>query len=189
MPVGRFGPVILEGIMARWFERRAAAAFVAASLIGGASAAGAQTLRSDDPSFLSFAAGAFDFLHDQAAGEFRAEYRASERLLGVLKPFVGLMGTTDGAFYGYGGFLADIYFGNHWVLTPNAALGYFDRGGGKDLGSHLEFRTGAEFAYRFDDRSRLGLSFHHISNAGITERNPGTETLAIVYSLPFTLLK
>jgi hypothetical protein len=189
MPAGRFGPFVGEGIMAGWFERRAAAACVAVSLLVAASAAGAQTLRSDDPSFLSFAAGAFDFLHDQTAGEFRAEYRSSERLLGVVKPFVGLMGTTDGAFYGYGGFLADIYFGDRWVLTPNAALGYFDRGDGKNLGSHLEFRTGAEFAYRFADRSRLGVSFHHISNAGITQRNPGTETLAVVYSLPITFLK
>jgi lipid A 3-O-deacylase len=188
MPAGRFGPVVGEGIMAGGFERRAAA-LVAAFLITGASAAGAQTLRSDDPGFLSFAAGAFDFLHDRTAGEFRGEYRSGERLLGFLKPFVGLMGTTDSAFYGYGGFLADIYFGDRWVLTPNVALGYYDRGDGKDLGSLLEFRTGAEFAYRFDDRSRIGLAFNHISNAGIDKRNPGEESLVLVYSIPFSLFK
>jgi len=50
---------------------------------------------------------------------------------------------------------------------------YYDNGNGKDLGATCEFRTGAEFAYRFDDRSRLGFTFHHISNAGIARRIPG----------------
>jgi hypothetical protein len=172
--------------------RRLAAATVVAAAMAGLLPSGnaaAQSLQSDDPSFLSFGAGVYDFLHDQQAGEFRGEFRSNYKLLGLLKPFVGLTGTTDSAFYGYGGVLIDIYFGNRWVLTPNAAFGYYDNGSGKDLGSHAEFRTGAELAYRFDDRSRLGLAFNHISNAGIDKRNPGTESLVLVYSLPFTLLK
>jgi lipid A 3-O-deacylase len=143
---------------------------------------------SDDPSFLSFGAGAFDVLHDFTAGELRGEYRFGQKLW-IFKPFLGLMGTTDRAFYGYGGFLVDIYLGNRWVVMPNAAFGYYDKGNGKDLGAHPEFRTGAEFAYRFDDRSRLGFTFHHISNAGIGKKNPGEEEMAIVFSLPFDLLK
>jgi lipid A 3-O-deacylase len=143
---------------------------------------------SDDPGFLSFGAGAFDVLHNFTAGEFRGEYRFGQKLW-VFKPFLGLMGTTDRAFYGYGGFLVDIYIGNRWVVMPNAAFGYYDKGNGKDLGAHPEFRTGAEFAYRFDDRSRLGFTFHHISNAGIGKKNPGEEEMALVFSLPFDLLK
>ena len=142
----------------------------------------------DDPSFLSLAVGGYDVLHNYTAGEFRAEYRSGTKLI-FLKPFVGLLGTTDRAFYGYGGFLTDLYFGSHFVLTPNAAVGYYDNGAGKDLGNHIEFRTGAEFAYRFEDRSRLGLSFNHISNAGIGKRNPGEEELGLVFSIPFTLLQ
>jgi lipid A 3-O-deacylase len=143
---------------------------------------------SEDPSFLSFGAGAFDVLHNFTAGEVRGEYRFGQKLW-IFKPFLGLMGTSDRAFYGYGGFLVDIYIGNRWVVMPNAAFGYYDNGNGKDLGAHPEFRTGAEFAYRFDDRSRLGFTFHHISNAGIGKKNPGEEEMAIVFSLPFDLLK
>ena len=68
-------------------------------------------------------------------------------------------------------------------------VGAFTRGGGKNLGSNVEFRTGAELAWRFDDRSRLGVALHHISNAGLTQRNPGTETIMLNYSIPLTLLR
>jgi lipid A 3-O-deacylase len=145
-------------------------------------------VRSDDPAFVSIGAGAYDVLHSNTAGEFRGEYRFSQKLW-IFKPFLGMEGTTKRAFYGYGGFLVDIYLGNRWVIMPNAAFGYYDNGAGKDLGSHAEFRTGAEFAYRFDDRSRLGFTFHHISNAGIGKRNPGEEEMLVVFSLPFDLLK
>ena len=148
----------------------------------------AAAVSGDDPSFVSLGAGGYDVLHSNTAGEFTGEYRFGQKLW-IFKPFLGLMGTTDRAFYGYGGFLVDIYFGNRWVLMPNAAYGYYDKGNGKDLGSHSEFRTGAEFAYRFDDRSRLGFSFHHISNAGISKKNPGEEEMTLVFSLPFNLLK
>jgi lipid A 3-O-deacylase len=153
-----------------------------------APAPNAAAASSDDPSFVSLGAGAFDVLHNFTAAELRGEYRFGQKLW-IFKPFVGLMGTSDRAFYGYGGLLVDIYIGNRWVVMPNAAVGYFDKGAGKDLGAHTEFRTGAEFAYRFDDRSRLGFTFHHISNAGIGKKNPGEEEMALVFSLPFDLLK
>jgi hypothetical protein len=160
---------------------------VAVALSGGPAAA--QSLSVDDPSFISLGAGAFDVLHDGPAGELRGEFRSGHKLLGFLKPFVGVSATTDGAVYGYGGFGVDLYFGQRWVLTPNAAVGAFGHGDGKDLGSTVEFRTGAELAYRFDDRSRLGLDFHHTSNAGIGSRNPGAETLMLMYSIPLNLLR
>ena len=69
---------------------------------------------------------------------------------------------------------------------PNfIAVGAFYKGSGKDLGSVVEFKTGGEFAYRFDDHSRLGLQFDHISNAGIGKHNPGTESLVLFWSFPF----
>ena len=138
----------------------------------------------DDPDFLTVAVGAFDLVqdHNQAA-EFRAEYR-SDKKIWIVKPFVGAMGTTDGSFYGYAGILTDVYFGRRWVLTPSFAAGYYEKGNGLDLGYELEFRSGIEFSYRFDNRSRLGLSFYHLSNASIGDINPGTEVLSVVYSIP-----
>lgn len=137
----------------------------------------------EDTGLVALGAGAFDFDHRQPAGEFRGEYRFGSGFY-FIKPLVGLMVTTDSAVYAYGGFRADLVFFHHYVLMPSAAVGYFDRGDGKDLGSHVEFKTGVEFAYRFDNEARLGLAFDHISNAGITKINPGTENLLLVYSMP-----
>lgn len=138
----------------------------------------------DDPPFFSFAVGSFDLvLNHNKATEFRAEYR-SDKKLWVFKPFGGVMATSDSSFYGFGGVLLDVYFGRRIVFTPSFAGGYYERGDGKDLGHEIEFRSGAEIAYRFNDRSRLGLSFYHLSNASIDTKNPGTEVLSIVYSVP-----
>ncbi len=82
----------------------------------------------------------------------------------------------------------DIYFGNRWVLTPNTAVGAYAEGDGQDLGHVIEFRSGFKLAYRFDDRSRVGVAIHHLSNASIGDDNPGTETALIYYSIPLTSL-
>ena len=138
----------------------------------------------DDPPFLTFAVGAFDLVQDNdQAAELRAEYRHDKKIW-IFKPFIGVMGTTDSVIYGYGGFLLDLFFGKRVVLTPSLAAGYYDKGDGLDLGHELEFRSSLELSYRFEDRTRLGVSFYHLSNASIGDNNPGTEVLSIVYSLP-----
>jgi hypothetical protein len=47
----------------------------------------------------------------------------------------------------------------------------------------VEFRSGLEVSYRLDDRSRLGLSFYHLSNGVIYDVNPGGESLCVVYGV------
>jgi hypothetical protein len=153
-------------------------------------AAEAQIIGRPDAAHLSFGVGYFDvFQQDDPAAEFRAELRSNWRLLTFLDPFIGVSGTTDGAVYGYFGLKADLYLGDHLVLMPSAAFGAFYEGDGKDLGSTAEFRTGAELAWRFEDRSRLGVAIHHISNASIGDINPGVEILSINYSLPMDFLR
>ena len=144
----------------------------------------------DDPPRIAIGGGAFDVLPNKnqagngANGLALTEYRFGD-VLWIVAPFVGVFGTGRGAFYGYGGFGFDINFTNRFVLTPTAAVGYFTHGTGIDLGAHTEFRTGAELDYRFENLSRLGLGFYHITNAGIGEHNPGTELVTIVLTMPF----
>jgi len=169
----------------------ALAAMILVVLLAIASPAAAQiTFGSpSDPPRLALGAGAFDITpsssHKDAAtaGEFRAEYRFADTPW-LLAPLVGASVTSDGAAFGYFGFGFDVNFGPNWVLTPNAAAGVFERGSGTKLGSWWEFRTGAEFAYRFDNQSRLGLEVTHTSNAGLTRRNPGEQSVLVMYSMP-----
>ena len=102
------------------------------------------------------------------------------------KPFAtGALVTNGMTFFG-AGLLLDVYFGKRYVITPSIAPTWWH---GKtddlDLGHGLEFRSQIDFAYRFDDRSRLGLAISHSSNASLGDTNPGTETLMLNYSYPF----
>ena len=141
-----------------------------------------------EPSKLALGGGAFDITPSKnnaggTAGEVRAEYRLGG-LAWPITPFIGASGTSDGAFYGYGGFGIDINLTPTLVLTPNVAAGYFASGSGTNLGSWMEFRSGAELAWRLPDLSRIGVAVHHTSNAGLTKRNPGAQSIALIYSIP-----
>ncbi len=140
--------------------------------------------QSDDPSYLVGGIGAFDLVQDDdQAIDFRLEYRHGTGLW-IIKPWIGVEGTSDGAIYGVGGLLADINLGRRIVITPSIGVGAYSEGDGKDLGHTVEFRSQIELAYRFDNRSRVGVAFSHISNAGIGDENPGTEILNVYYALP-----
>jgi lipid A 3-O-deacylase len=154
------------------------------SVIALAAAAAATPARADDPDLLSIAGGAYNVLHEAKEAQGRIEYRFAYRFLYIIRPIVGVLATNERTVYGYGGFRLDAEIGRHFVLMPEAAFGFWSRGEGKNLGGSEEFKTGAEFAYRFDDNSRLGFMFDHISNAGIYSRNPGVESALIVYSIP-----
>ena len=142
-----------------------------------------------DPPRVALGGGAFDVIEDRkkpgagATGLVLSEYRFGD-VLWIFAPFVGVMGTAKGAFYGYGGFGFDINLFEKWVITPTAAVGYFSHGTGIDLGANTEFRTGAELDYRFDNLVRLGAGFYHMSNAGIGKSNPGAELATVVLTVP-----
>ena len=138
----------------------------------------------DDPAYLEIQGGSFDINHAHTAA-FGLEYRSDYKLLWILKPMVGGMATTRGAVYGYAGLAIDLHLGQHVVLTGSEAIGAYGRGNDKNLGPIApEFRSAIEVAYRFDDGSRLGVLFHHISNAGASSRNPGAETLMLTFAYP-----
>jgi lipid A 3-O-deacylase len=168
----------------------AAAALVVLVLTSGPVAAQVKSdPQSGDPDFLSFGVGAFDVI----AGDFRSaafqfEY-ASDKRLWFFHPITGLMVNSDGGGDAYAGVGVDLFFNNRIVVTPSFAPSFYWRGSGKNLGSVIEFRSAIAAAYRFDDRSRLGLEFYHLSNAGIDDHNPGTEVLLLKYSMPFTKMR
>ncbi|MBU0725015.1 MAG: acyloxyacyl hydrolase [Alphaproteobacteria bacterium] len=164
---------------------RGVLSWAAAAVLGLGLGVSAGAAKAEEPAFLALSAGAYDVNDDFTAGEFRAEYRFSEASkLWIFTPFIGVMATTDEAVYGYVGLGVDIPLGQRVVLIPSAAVGAYHDGDGKDLGHTVEFRTGLELAYRFDNRSRLGLAVHHISNAGLGDSNPGTESVVLTYSMP-----
>lgn len=150
--------------------------------------AGAGSMQTVDPAYLSLGAGIFDVTQDDdQAADFRLEYRHDEGPW-LIRPFAGVEVTTDGGVYGLGGVLLDWVVVDNMVITPSFGIGAFEEGDGKDLGHTIEFRSQIELGYRFTDRSRLSVAFSHISNAGIGDDNPGTEVLTLYYAVPFGLI-
>ncbi|HXP98130.1 MAG TPA: acyloxyacyl hydrolase [Telmatospirillum sp.] len=152
-----------------------AASIAMAGLFGPALAA--------DPSYLTIGAGSWETFRDHAhATELNVSYRSNIEWW-IFKPHAGVTVATDGDYFGYAGILTDVYLGKHIVLSPNFAVGGYG-GHGYRLGSHVEFRSGGDVAWRFEDTSRLGLGVYHISNAGLTQRNPGEESFLLEYFYP-----
>lgn len=155
---------------------------LAGGLSGQPSAAAAAE---GDGDLLAFSAAYFDVnKRREEAGEFRIEYRPDEHMW-LFKPFGGAMATTDGALHGFAGVLMDIPLWDRIYITPSFAPGLYYDGNGKDLHNTVEFRSQIEISYRFQNGHRLGASFNHISNASLGDKNPGVESAAVTYIVPF----
>jgi hypothetical protein len=154
---------------------------LAALLMLGAPARGGQ--REPPRPALALSGAWFDFTQQDAqAVQLGVEYRAG-RGHDPIRPFGGVMVTTDGTFYVCAGIGWELFLGRV-VVTPSLAPGWYLQGGGKDLGFPAEFRTQLEFAYRLPGGSRLGLAVSHLSNASLGKTNPGELSLTINYELP-----
>lgn len=100
-----------------------------------------------------------------------------------LRPFVGVIGSSRRDSYFFGGVNLDIRPARTWGLTPNLSAGYYRQGDGMDLGGRFQFRSGLEIFRQVGPHSRIGVSFHHISNAGLVDRNPGRESLLVNFGV------
>jgi lipid A 3-O-deacylase len=157
---------------------------IAASLWLAAGAPTPARAQAVAPNMLAFSLGYYDInRQNDETGEARVEYRFG-RTYQIFKPLAGVMATADGAVYVYGGAGVDIPLGHQFILTPSFAPGLYSNGGGKDLGHTIEFRSQIELAYILVSGARVAVSFNHISNAGLGDRNPGVESLALTYVVP-----
>ena len=136
-------------------------------------------------SFFGLSIGAYDVTHGRTGAAFNLEWQPGVRIVGVLQPLFGAFATTRGAIMAYGGVGAPIHFGNHIFVMPSLAVGAYGHGGGYDIGQVLAFRTGAEIAYEFEDKSRIGLDVAAIGSS--VRRQDRTEIISLVYTIPFNL--
>ena len=129
---------------------------------------------------LNFFTGMFDFSDDkQAAGIIGIQHQDDElfrkSFLGKLSPITGGFLTENNAFYLYTGAQAEYDLGL-FTITPSFAPGYYNSGNGKDLGSALEFKSEIQMSLNLSDSTELGMSYNHISNASLGDKNPGANS-------------
>ena len=124
--------------------------------------------------------GMFDFSdHKQSSGLFGLEHKNEElfrkSFLGKLSPVTGGFLTEKSAFYLYTGVQAEYEIG-FLTITPSFAPGYYNYGSGKDLGYPLEFKSEVQMSFNLNDNTHLGMSYNHISNASLGNKNPGANS-------------
>lgn len=186
---------IVGWITGRWFRPWALAGFL--SLLAGAALAAESATPAKDkpadgafPSLMKLSGGLIgDIVADRdSTGLFGFEYRAGPELeLLWIRPSVGLLAAMDGAGYGWLGFNVDLPMGP-LVLTAATSVGIYGEGDGQDMGSLFVARNGAEIAWEFENRIRLGVGFHYYSNYGTGRKDPGIAALTLVYSHPLRAL-
>ena len=116
---------------------------------------------------------------------YSIEARTRSLTAAELTPLAGVGFTESEASLFYAGLNANFWPFDWWAITPGFAAGVFDGGDAVQLGSSIEFRSSIETSVRFPNGIRLGLSFAHVSNGGLSNENPGTETWSVVLLLPF----
>lgn len=139
------------------------------------------------PHYLDLGIGVFDVFERKSdskrSAAMRAEFRLGDKIYG-LGPAVGALANTDRGAYGYFGLYADFRYRN-LVVTPLAGLGAYHQADSSDLGGVFQFRLALGVTYQFEDRSRLGITLGHISNAQIHDENPGQDEVYVSFALPF----
>jgi lipid A 3-O-deacylase len=190
---------------ARVKSKRAGIVLWAAGLLAGAAAMGGRPLQAQAVpqeavaparpltiQGVNVSVGRFGIFRGQEDPEIGGEvhfaprrFRFQPRFLPEVTPVLGGAVTGEGSFYGYFGFRTDIPMDGRWVFTPFCGAGLYYFGGGRDLGGVLELRTGFEIAYQLEKDERIGLSLYHLSNAGLYQRNPGSESLVLSYTRLF----
>ena len=101
-----------------------------------------------------------------------------ESFLGTLQPVTGAFITSDNAGYIYTGFQIPNKSGA-LTFTPSFTPGLYSEGDGKDLGHVIEFKTEIQITYELTKKSEFGMSYNHISNASLGDKNPGANSYMI----------
>lgn len=102
----------------------------------------------------------------------------------LIRPIAGVLTSSRGGAYLYSGVVVEIPLPGGLRISPGFAPGLVVAEGDRDLGSPIEFRSSLEISLAPAERLRLGLALTHISNARLSQHNPGVELLTFSVALP-----
>ena len=82
----------------------------------------ASTAEAKDSSRFSVGVGIFNYMedgsppHNDQSGMINLEIHSGKKMFNLIKPFAGFLGTNENAYYAYGGFGIDGYYGKKKIL-------------------------------------------------------------------------
>ena len=139
--------------------------------------------RSSAPATYALNIGDVQFQDESIATEGYIRFHL-DRQYGPWQPFIGFSQTDQSSLWVGAGFAHRIPLGEAVYFETFLAPGYYSQGDGPDLGSPLEFRSGAEINVQVTERLGIGVGYDHRSNGDIEALNPGLETAYIRLTFP-----
>ena len=138
---------------------------------------------------ISFFGGSYDYDDDNTSTLYGLNYHLSDNAFSVfnlidLNPVIGGFVTAKSATMFYSGFETNIGQDSIY-LNLSSSAGIYSNGDGKDLGNTLQFKSEVNLFYKLGKSSRVGLGSHHISNAGLSSVNPGTNNFYLIFNRDF----
>ncbi len=128
--------------------------------------------------------GTYDYDDDNTTNLIGLNYHVSNSeidLLNILtiNPVLGGLITEKSATMFYTGFETNL--GSDLIyLNFSSSAGVYSNGNGKDLGNAIQFKSEINLFYSVFDETRIGIGSHHISNAGLSSVNPGTNNFYLI---------
>ena len=138
---------------------------------------------------LNYFVGNFDFSDDKQKAillgfQHQDENLSRDTILGNVSPITGGFLTENSAAYLYTGIEWNVDMGS-MVFTPSFAPGLYHEGDGKDLGHVIEFKSEVQLSYSTSDLTSLGVSYNHVSNASLGDKNPGANSYMLNFLKKF----
>ena len=133
--------------------------------------------------------GSYDYDDDNTSTLYGLNYHLSDNAFSFfnlidLNPVIGGFVTAKSASMFYSGFETNIGQDSIY-LNLSSSAGIYSNGDGKDLGNDLQFKSEVNLFYRLGKSSSVGLGSHHISNAGLSSVNPGTNNFYLIFNKDF----
>ena len=141
--------------------------------------------------------GVFDFKHENETDAYAltTKYIQDKEInIGIindLKPIYefSFYYSDENKLQGYGTYISSglskkINLTNSLFLLPSFSAGFYqDFDDGKDMGYPLEFKSEVELNFKILNSSIIGISYSHISNADIGDKNPGSDNILFNFRL------
>ena len=137
-----------------------------------------------DHSFLAVGGGYFFAGQNHSSELWEIKYFDAKKIYNIITPQLSIISPRLHSIFVGIGLGVEIPVFTKMLLIPNFSPGIYFPYHGKNLGSPLEFLSAIELFYLFNNGFRLGVQFFHISNASISQRNPGANAALLLIATP-----
>ena len=144
-----------------------------------------QNSNNEDYPLINITAGKIAaFNPEDRSNIFGFEYRSKNFSKWKLHPTIGYLRNSHCIQFLHIDLKHDWHLKKNFIFTMGLGAGVFDSNEAIDLGNPIEFKSSFELAYRFKNGLRLGVEAYHVSNSKLSNKNPGTESVVLSFSVP-----